>query len=166
MELAAVAAVAENGAIGKDGELPWPRIPADKRQYRTRVAGSPVILGRRTFESMREDPAGDSQVVLSREPDRSYPDPSVRVVGSVDDAIDHLESVNVSIAYVLGGGAVYESFFPHLDTLLVSRVPGGYVADTYFPEIDPAVWERVDAKSHEGFTLETWVRRGSRDAEP
>ena len=55
MELVSVAAVAENGVIGNDGELPWPSIPADKRQYRGRVAGSPVVLGRRTFKSMRED---------------------------------------------------------------------------------------------------------------
>ena len=66
MELVSVAAVAENGVIGNDGELPWPSIPADRRQYRERVAGSPVVLGRRTFESMREDLPGSTQVVLSR----------------------------------------------------------------------------------------------------
>jgi len=67
-ELISVAAVAENGVIGRNGELPWPSIPADKRQYRTRIADWPVILGRRTFDSMREDLPGTAQVVLGRIP--------------------------------------------------------------------------------------------------
>lgn len=54
MQLVSVAALAENRAIGRDGEVPWPHIEADVRQYRERVAGSPVILGRRTFDSMRD----------------------------------------------------------------------------------------------------------------
>ena len=66
MKLVSVAAVAENGVIGRDGELPWESIPADKRQYRNRVADAPVILGRRTFDSMRDDLPGSHQIVLSR----------------------------------------------------------------------------------------------------
>jgi dihydrofolate reductase len=61
-----VAAVAENSVIGRNGELPWPSIPADKRQYRTRIADWPVVLGRRTVDSMRADLPGTAQVVLSR----------------------------------------------------------------------------------------------------
>jgi hypothetical protein len=66
MELISIAAVAENGVIGQDEELPWESIPADKRQYRVRIADSPVILGRVTFDSMRNDHPGTAQIVLGR----------------------------------------------------------------------------------------------------
>jgi len=66
VQLVSVAALAENRAIGRDGEVPWPHIEADVRQYRERVAGSPVILGRRTFDSMRDHLPGSRQIVVSR----------------------------------------------------------------------------------------------------
>lgn len=66
IKLITVAAVAENGVIGRKGELPWPSIPADKRQYRNRIADWPVILGRRTFDSMRDDLPGTARIVSSR----------------------------------------------------------------------------------------------------
>jgi len=80
MELVSVAAVADNRTIGLNGEIPWESIPEDKEQYRSRIADDPVILGRRTFESMRKDLPGRAQVVLSRD-ERDY--------GVVDCACSH-----------------------------------------------------------------------------
>ncbi len=160
MELIAVAAVAENGVIGADGELPWPSIDADKRAYRDRVAGHPVILGRRTYESMRDDLPGDRQVVLSRDEERSYPEESAHVRHSVEEAIDFLEAAGAEKAFVLGGGAVYAAFFPYLDRLRISRIPAEFAGDTVFPEIDPGDWALVDREGGEGYTLERWRRKG------
>ncbi|TKX72783.1 dihydrofolate reductase [Halorubrum sp. GN11GM_10-3_MGM] len=87
MRLVSVAAVAENRVIGRDGEVPWPHIEADVRQYRERVAGSPVILGRRTFDSMRGDLPGSRQIVVSRSVD-AVDVPTATVVSGVDEAID------------------------------------------------------------------------------
>lgn len=157
MELVAVAAVSENGVIGNDGELPWPSLPADKRQYRARVADAPVILGRRTFDSMRDDLPGERQLVLTRDANRSYPEPSATVATSVESAIDAVS--NAPVAYVLGGGGAYEAFFPHFDRLVISRIPGRYHGEVTFPAIDPDTWDRVENASLEGFTLEIWERK-------
>lgn len=135
MELITVAAVAANGVIGKDGELPWPSIPADRRQYRTRVAEWPVIFGRRTFESMREDLPGTAQVVLSRS-DPEYDLESVHPASGVDEAVDVAASLDADRAYVLGGAAIYELFQPVVDRMLLSRIPEAYDGDAYFPEWD------------------------------
>jgi len=92
VELITVAAVAENGVIGRDGEIPWPSIPADRRQYRARVADWPVILGRRTFDSMREDLPGTAQIVLSRSASE-YDIESAHHAGGIDDTVETVESL-------------------------------------------------------------------------
>jgi dihydrofolate reductase len=157
MDLVSVAAVAENGVIGADGGLPWPAIPADRRQYRARVAGHPTILGRRTFESMRDDPPGSAQVVLSRT-ERDASVETVRYVTGVDEALAAVDALGADRASVLGGAAIYDLFQPVVTEMVLSRVPGTYPGDARFPDWDRDAWtlrERTDA---DGFTLERWVR--------
>lgn len=158
IELISVAAVAEDGAIGLDGELPWPSIPADKRQYRARVADSPVVLGRRTFESMLDDLPGSAQIVLSRT-ERDHEIETAHHAGSVEEAVEVANSLGPDAVYVLGGGGIYELFQPHLDRMVLSRVSGEYDADSYYPEFDADEWELERETEYDGFTLEEWRRR-------
>lgn len=158
MDLIAVAAVAENGVIGEDGELPWPSIPADRRQYRERVADHPVVLGRRTFDSMRDDLPGSSQIVLSRT-EREYDDvPTARHARDVDDAVAIAESLGADRAYVIGGAAIYALFQPHVDRMVLSRVEGAYEGDRRYPDWDESDWRLVEREPHDRFTLEVWER--------
>jgi len=159
VELVSVAAVAGNGVIGDDGELPWPSIPEDKRQYRDRIANDPVILGRRTFESMLDDLPGSAQIVLSRSADSIAVD-SAHVAADVDEAVAIAEALGADTAYVIGGGAIYELFQPHVDRMALSRVHGEYEGDTTYPEWDEAEWELVGSTEYDRFTLEEWVRAG------
>jgi len=160
MELITVAAVAENGVIGRSGELPWPSIPADKRQYRNRIADWPVILGRRTFDSMREDLPGTAQVVLSRSVSE-YGVDSAHHAGGIDDAVATVESLGPDRAYVIGGAGIYGLFQPVVDRMVLSRIPGEYDGDAYFPEWDTSEWSVVDRTPYDDFTLEEWVRERS-----
>lgn len=157
MELVSVAAIADNHVIGRQGEIPWPSLPEDRRQYRARVADDPVILGRRTFESMLDDLPGRVQIVLSRT-EREYPVDTARHAGSVDDAIDVATSLGAETAYVIGGGGIYALFQPHLDRMVLSRVPGEYEGDTYYPDWDEADWDLVDETAYDAFTVEEWKR--------
>jgi dihydrofolate reductase len=158
--LITVAAVAENGVIGRNGELPWPNIPADKRQYRTRIADWPVILGRRTFDSMREDLPGTAQIVLSRSVSE-YDVESAHQAEGIDDAVATVESLGSDRAHVIGGAGIYDLFQPVVDRMVLSRVPGEYDGDAYFPEWDASEWTLVDHTPHDDFTLEEWVREPS-----
>ncbi len=159
VELVSVAAVAENGVIGRDGELPWPSIPADRRQYRERIADDPVILGRSTFESMLDDLPGTAQIVLSRS--RSEFDVgTAHHASGVEEAIAVVESLGAERAYVIGGAGIYDLFQPAIDQMALSRVHGEYEGDAYFPEWDPEEWERVYSEEYDRFTLELWERRG------
>jgi dihydrofolate reductase len=157
MELISIAAVAENGVIGDDGELPWPSIPADKHQYRERIAESPVILGRVTFESMLDDLPGAEQIVLSRSTQEFNVD-SAHHAGDVEDAVSVAESIGADHAYVIGGAGIYDLFQPHVDRMVLSRIPGTYEGDAHFPDWDSAEWRLVDSEAYDEFTLEEWVR--------
>jgi len=157
MELVSVAALADNRVIGDDGELPWPSIPADKRQYRERIAADPVILGRRTFDSMREDLPGSHQIVLSRSHDAFDVD-TAHHAGGVEEAIEIAEGLGSERAYVIGGGGIYRLFQPHVDRMVLSRVHGSYEGDTYYPEWDDDAWELADETAYDRFTLQEWVR--------
>ena len=161
MQLISVAAVAENGVIGVDGELPWDSIPADKKQYRARVADSPVILGRRTFDSMLDDLPGRAQIVLSRT-EREFDLGTAHHAGSVEAALELAAELAASLGseavYVLGGSGIYELLQPHVDRMLLSRVPGAYDGDAYYPDFDAEEWRLERETACEGFTLEEWRR--------
>ena len=173
MQLVSVAALAENRAIGRNGEVPWPHIEADVRQYRDRVAGSPVILGRRTFDSMRDDLPGSRQIVVSRSVD-AVDVPTAVVADGVDAAIARAEEIageagadddegetrGDAPVYVLGGGAIYELFQPHLDRMVLSHVTGSYEGDTFYPAWDPDEWSVAAETAYDRFTLREWVRSG------
>lgn len=164
MELISVAAVAENGVIGRDGELPWPSIPADKRQYRERIADAPVILGRVTFDSMREDLPGTAQIVLSRS-ESSFGVETAHHAADVDDAVAVAESLGAQRVYVIGGAGIYDLFHPVVDRMVLSRIPGEYEGDACFPEWDPEEWLLLDRIDRGEFTLEEWIRDGGPESE-
>lgn len=157
MELASVAAIADNLVIGRNGEIPWKSLPEDKAMYRARVADDPVILGRRTFESMLDDLPGRIQIVLSRTP-RTYDVATAHPVTSIEEALatagDHADG----IAYVIGGAAIYDLFLPHLDRMYLTRVTGEYEGDAVYPSWDLDEWDLLDTSEYEGFRVEEWVR--------
>ena len=157
MELVSVAALADNRVIGDDGELPWPSIPADKEQYRDRIADDPVILGRVTFESMRDNLPGSAQIVLSRS-ERAFEEATAHHAAGVDDAIAIAEDLDASQADVIGGAVIYDRFQPHVDRMVLSRVPGEYEGDAYYPEWDDEQWTRESTTEYDRFRLEEWVR--------
>ncbi len=159
MECVIIAAVAANGVIGKDGDIPWESIPEDHEQYRARIADAPVILGRRTFE-MFDDLPGRVQIVLSRN-ERDFEAPTAVHASGVEDAIAIAESYDADCAYVIGGAGIYELFQPHLDRMVLSRIPGTYEGDAYYPEWDENQWVLDAEVSYAAFTLQEWNRSES-----
>lgn len=156
IEFVSVAALAENHVIGTDGEVPW-RIPEDRRQYRSRIADDPVILGRVTYESMIEDLPGSIQIVLSRS-DRAYDLPTVFHAGGVTEAAEIADAHDADLAYVIGGDGIYHLFQPHLDRMILSRIPGEYEGDAFYPEWNPDEWSLDTETEYDEFVLEEWVR--------
>lgn len=156
MELVSVAALAENHVIGNDGEVPW-SIPEDRRQYRSRIAEGPVILGRVTLELMVDDLPGSIQIVMSRS-DREYDIPTAFHANGVTEAVEIADSRGAETAYVIGGAGIFHLFQPYLDRMILSRIPGEYEGDTFYPEWTPEEWTLDSETKYDDFSVEEWIR--------
>ena len=136
MDVVVVAAVAPNGVIGADGGLPW-HYPADLRHFKELTMGSPVIMGRVTYESIADRLGGPlpgrTNIVLTRS--GVDLDGAVRVVRSIDDARVAAEETGSETAYVIGGRSIYEQVLERdlADRLVVTEIPEPYEGDTFWP---------------------------------
>jgi dihydrofolate reductase len=159
MRVVLVAAVAANGVIGADGETPW-HLPEDLAHFRRTTVGHPVVLGRRTYESVRrqlDGPLPDrTNVVLTSRPDR-LPDDVVGVA-SVEAALAAAAETGADTAYVAGGGSVYEQFLPHADGMVLTELDRAVAGDTRFPTVDRTRWREVDRDAHDAFDVVTYAR--------
>ena len=132
-----IVAIADNNSIGKNNELLW-HISDDLRFFKRQTLGWPVIMGRKTFESIGRALPGRVNIVISR---GFTTGEEVAVVGSLEDAFQLAESTNLEKCYVMGGGQIYAQALEFADRLVVTHVHTVIEdADTFFPQIDPSVW--------------------------
>jgi len=144
MRLSMIAAVAANGVIGKEGEMPW-RLSTDLKRFRRLTTGKPVIMGRKTFASIGRPLPERTNIVVTR--DTGFAAEGVNAVASPDEAVAQAAATGSDEAMVIGGGEIYALFMPHADRLHVTHVAASPEGDTYFPEIDPAVWQPVSEEA-------------------
>jgi dihydrofolate reductase len=162
-----IAAVAANGVIGHDGELPWD-IPEDMAHFKETTMGHPVIVGRKTFENVVAGLGGPlpgrTNVVLSRSDPDLPDDESIVVAGSVADALDAAASAaaerDVDRAYVMGGASVYEAFLDRADGLVLTEIDESYEGETTLPGWPPDAdtWTEVERDERDGFAFVTYER--------
>lgn len=155
MEKIIVAAVAENNVIGKDGDIPW-HIPEDMEHFRELTEGFPVIMGRKTFQSLPDSfrPLPNRKnIVLSRS---GFEAEGAETVESLEDAYSLAE--NYEKVFVIGGSAVYKLALKDMDRLEITRVHGEYEGDTFFPEIDMETWNVISRTENDGFSFVSYSR--------
>ena len=166
LELVAIVAVAENGVIGNDGDMPW-HIPEDLAHFKRQTIGHPVIMGRITYEGIVEglgEPLpGRTSIVLTS---RSLETPeNVIVANDLADAIDAAEEAadehheGVDRGFIAGGATVYEQFLPAVDRLVVTEVHDEPAGDAYFPRYDRTTWCEVERDERDGITFLEFERR-------
>lgn len=149
MQIAFVVAMGENRAIGHKGGMPW-HLPGDLAFFKRVTMGKPMIMGRRTFESIGRPLPGRDSIVVTR--DRNWKAPGAIVVHDIDTAIETARSGatarGVTEIAVIGGGKVYEQMMGRADRLYVTEIHASFEADTFFPEIDPAEWAEISRERH------------------
>ena len=133
-----IVATDERGAIGHEGQLPW-RLPEDLRRFKAITLGKPVIMGRKTWDSIGRPLPGRLNIVVTRQPGLELA--GATVVGSLDEAL--AAAGDAPEACVIGGAEIYRLALPLADTLHLTRVHATVAADTYFPAPDPAQWQEV-----------------------
>lgn len=141
-EIAIIAAVADNAVIGRDNDLPW-RLSEDLRRFKALTLGHPVIMGRRTFESMGRPLPERRNIVLSGTP--GYRSPGIEVYGSLDEA---LAAIGGGLVFILGGQRLFAEALPRADRLYLTRVRAHVQGDVTFPDFDPAEWRLTATDEH------------------
>lgn len=131
---------AANGVIGKDGDLPW-RLPADLKRFKALTIGKPMIMGRKTFESLPGLLAGRRHIVLTRHD--NFEAEGAEIAHSVKEALAMAGDGDVS---VIGGAAIYDVFLPLADRIELTQIHSDYEGDTFMPELSNA-W--VVTKQHD-----------------
>jgi dihydrofolate reductase len=145
--IAFVVAMARNGVIGRDGGLPW-RLPSDLKRFKAITMGKPLIMGRKTWESLPIKPLpGRENILITRQSD--YHAKGAHVVATIEQALKLAERLGAEEIAVIGGGEIYRNLFDRADRLYLTEVDLKAEGDTFFPAIDPRDWQEVARESHE-----------------
>ena len=137
-----IVAMAQNGVIGRDNSMPW-RLPEDLKRFRAFTLGKPILMGRKTFESIGRPLEGRTNLVLTR--DRSWFAPGVIVVHSVEEALTQASASDELV--VIGGAEIYRLVLPFARRIYLTHVHADVQGDITFPEFDPTQWADVEYSS-------------------
>ena len=144
MKLSMIVAAAQNRVIGRDNALPW-YLPNDLKYFKQTTLGKPIIMGRKTYESIGKPLPGRTNIVITRQTD--YQPDGVKVVHSVAEARDLAESVCLidgqEEAMIMGGAEIYTLALPDADRLYLTEVHADVDGDAYFPEYDKTEWQEI-----------------------
>ena len=142
MKISIVVAMAANRVIGRDNQLPW-HLPADLKHFKQTTMGKPILMGRKTWESIGRPLPGRTNIVITR--DENYDAPGCVVVHSIEAALQ--AAAKQDEVMIIGGAEFYRQVLPRTDRIYLTRINEDFEGDTLFPELDSSEWqeaERVD----------------------
>lgn len=155
-----IAAMAKNRGIGMDGELPW-HLPGELKHFKEVTMGKPIVMGRKTWESIGRALPGRQNIVVSR--NLAFRAPGCDHARSLDEAIGMAAGEEVMI---VGGGELYRQALDHADRMILTEVDCEPQADTWFPDWNPEQWEQVsvraeqaDEKNPHAYRVVEWLRK-------
>lgn len=149
-EIIVIAAIAQNGAIGKDNQIPW-HIKEDFLHFKEKTNGFPCIMGDKTYDSLPDNARplpGRENIVCTL--DKDYKADGAVIFNDFNKAIEYVKKKNVEKAFIIGGATIYNLGMQVADTLELTKIYHDYEADAFYPEINPDRWEVVDKEDHEG----------------
>ncbi len=142
-----IVAASENNAIGKDNALPW-HLPEDLKFFKKTTMGKPVMMGRKTFESLGKPLPGRLNIVLTSNKDLTVPD-GVLVINDIDTAVERLQNEQVEEGFIIGGGKVFAETMGIADRIYLTRIACTIAdADAFFPDIDHTHWKLTWEEPH------------------
>ncbi|MDO4762854.1 MAG: dihydrofolate reductase [Flavobacteriaceae bacterium] len=156
-----IAAIGKNNELGKDNQLLW-HLPEDLKHFKNLTSGSPIIMGRKTFESIGKPLPNRTNIVVSRQD--NWFEEGILIVPSLKEALKHAKKISEDI-FIIGGGNIYAQTMDLADKLKITQVDFETQADTFFPKIDESIWQKTneichtkDEKHAYNFCFQTWER--------
>ncbi len=164
MTISLIVAAATNNAIGKDGRMPW-HLPNDMKHFKNITWGMPIVMGRKTFESLGKALPGRKNIVITRQPGWKAED--VITVKNIEDALFVVKESDAKEAMVIGGGEIYKLLFDKARRIYLTRVEAEPEADTFFPSLNPEEWHLMSQQNYEAdeknaynYSFQVWERIG------
>ena len=148
MQLSAIVAMTPDRVIGKGGDLPW-HLPEDLKFFKRTTSGHPIVMGRKTFDSIGRPLPKRQNIVITRDP--SWEQEGASVIHSPDD-LSSLE-LQDPLIFIIGGAEIYRLFLPHLDELIITHVHEAHPGDTIFPEYEDLFPESEILSHTDDFTI-------------
>lgn len=156
-----VVAMGEKNEIGVDNKLLW-HLPKDLKHFKDLTSGHPIIMGRKTYESIGKPLPNRTNIVVSRK--KNWFQEGILIVGSIKEALKFAKKIDENV-FIIGGGNIYEQTMEVADKLEVTLVKAQLEADTFFPKIDPKIWKlseeifhEKDEKNEYDFSFQTYER--------
>ena len=147
----------ENNGIGYQGGFPWKHLKGDLKRFKSLTQGYPMIMGRKTLESLPGLLPGRPHIVLTS--DQDYQRKGVHTVHSIEESLNEATRLHGDTAYVIGGGEIYKQFMPLATKLEITHAKGTFKADTFFPPIDHSQWKEMVSEELDTHTYITYMRR-------
>jgi dihydrofolate reductase len=148
MILSSIVAADENNAIGKDNLLPW-HLPNDLKFFKKTTLGKPVLMGRKTYESLGKPLPGRLNIVITAQKNVQLPE-GVLVFDSIEEGIERMEKENAEESFIIGGGTIFEQTMNRIDRIYLTRVHTVIAhATAFFPTVDHTHWKMVKEEPHE-----------------
>lgn len=144
--LSIIVAMAHNRVIGLDNQMPW-HLPADLAWFKKNTLNKPVIMGRKTFESIGRPLPNRHNIIISRHEDREVK-PNISWVKSIDEALQLANTQQSSETFIIGGGNIYNQVLPIVNRLYLTHIDADLQGDTYFPDYSPEQWQVIYQEDH------------------
>ncbi len=162
MRISIIVAASENNVIGINNMLPW-RLPTDLKYFKSTTLGKPIVMGRKTFESLGKPLPGRPNIVITRQND--FQPEGAYVVKSVEEGIEKAKSFGGDELFITGGSQIFEQAWPLVERIYLTRVYAVVHGDAFFPQLDGAEFELVTDERHEAdeknqysFSFQVWER--------
>jgi dihydrofolate reductase len=152
-----IAAVSNNGIIGKDNKVPW-KVKEELKHFKETTTGHPVLFGRKTFESIGKPLSNRLNIIISSQPAK-FERTNVFYFDSVKHAYSFLRKKQCEKVYICGGSQVYSNTIKHADEMLISHMSFDAEGDTQFPKINSKLWKIIDRTNYDTFTLIKYARK-------
>jgi dihydrofolate reductase len=160
--LSLLVAADQNNVIGKDNKLPW-HLPNDLKYFKNQTWGMPILMGRKTFESIGKPLQGRKSIVITR--NKGWQQENVDVVHSIDEAIARAKEYGAKEIFVIGGAEIFNTAFNQANRIYLTRIHHQFKGDVYFPELPSSDWNLIqshfcaaDEKNSYAHTFQIWER--------
>jgi len=155
-----IAAIAQNGVIGTaKGDMPW-HVKEEFAHFKSTTFGAPVIMGRKTFNTLGKRLKGRLNIIITRSADFSYNDGEAIVQHSLTDAVDYCKNENYEKIFIIGGREIYTHAIPQADEMILSFMKFSAEGEISFPKYDENDWQKTDERNFEQFSVVYFVRKG------